>query len=140
MPSPELEPEDGARLGPLLRRADQLAVALVITISLLLITLSLIYRHQRHDGIIEIDRSPPRNVQFLVDINRADWPELTLLPGVGPTLAQRIVESREQEGAFRNADDLRRVAGIGPKTVARIAPYLTLVQDAETTKQLTVAP
>ena len=140
MPSPELEPEDGGRLRPLLRRADQLAVALVIAFSLLLITISLIYRHRRHDGIIEIDRSPPRQVQFLVDINRADWPELTLLPGIGPTLARRIIESRERAGAFRNTDDLQRVPGIGPKTVARIAPYLMPVQDAETAEPLTQTP
>ncbi|HHK42337.1 MAG TPA: helix-hairpin-helix domain-containing protein, partial [Planctomycetaceae bacterium] len=38
--------------------------------------------------------SPPPNYQ--VDINRASWPELTLLPGIGPTLAKRIVAERQR--------------------------------------------
>ena len=140
MPRREREPEDEDRLGPLLRRADQLVIAVVVGVSLLLISVSLVYRHQRHNGLIEIDRSPPRTAQFLVDINQADWPELTLLPGVGPTLAQRIVDSRAEQGAFHNVDDLTRVPGIGPKKAARIAPYLTLAQQPGAAQQAAVAP
>ena len=57
-------------------------------------------------------------------MNEADWPELSQLPGVGETLAQRIVESRETAGAFVDNEDLQRVRGIGPRTFERIKPYL----------------
>jgi competence protein ComEA len=45
---------------------------------------------------------------------------LTRIPGIGPSLAGRIVAWREGHGAFRSLDDLEKVPGIGPATVARI--------------------
>jgi competence protein ComEA len=80
-------------------------------------------------GVIDIDRAPPRVAKFQVDVNKADWPELIQLPGVGRTLAERLVAEREQNGAFRDADDLRRVGGIGPRTLERIKPYLLPIPD-----------
>ena len=74
--------------------------------------------------LIEIDRSEPSTARFEVDINTADWPELMQLPGVGDTLAHRIVESRRTAGPFIDNDDLRRVRGIGAKTFEHIRPYL----------------
>lgn len=50
-----------------------------------------------------------------VDVNRAGAEELRLLPGVGPVLAGRIVESRRTLGRFRSIDDLLRVPGIGAR-------------------------
>jgi competence protein ComEA len=47
-----------------------------------------------------------------------------LLPGVGESLARRIVESRGALGRFADLDELRRVRGIGPKTLERIKPFL----------------
>ncbi len=47
-----------------------------------------------------------------------------MLPGVGETLAKRIVESRAAEGRFADVEELQRVRGIGPKTLERMKPYL----------------
>lgn len=59
-----------------------------------------------------------------VDPNAATVEALEGLPHIGPTLARRIVDARG-DGPFRSAEDLRvRVRGIGPATLARIAPYL----------------
>ena len=55
-----------------------------------------------------------------VDINTASADELATLPGVGPIRAADIVRERQINGRFRACDDLRRVAGIGPATVAVI--------------------
>ncbi len=60
-------------------------------------------------------RPPPR-----IDLNRAESIELESLPGIGPALARRILESRIREGPFKTPDDLLRVRGIGPATLARI--------------------
>jgi len=60
-----------------------------------------------------------------VDINRADTLELQGLPGVGPALARRIVEARGQ-APFRSVDDLLRVRGIGPATLARLRSLVSL--------------
>lgn len=58
-----------------------------------------------------------------VDLNRADTAALQSLPGVGPALARRIVEAR-RETPFSSVDDLLRVRGIGPATLARLKPLV----------------
>jgi competence protein ComEA len=57
-----------------------------------------------------------------VDVNRATAEELAALPGIGPALAERIVEWRGTNGRFSTVDDLDRVPGIGPATVERLRP------------------
>ncbi|MFM9959090.1 MAG: ComEA family DNA-binding protein [Phycisphaerales bacterium] len=59
-----------------------------------------------------------------VELNAATAQELEALPGIGATLARRIVDDRERKGAFRNVDELDRVSGIGPVTLERLRPYL----------------
>ena len=68
-----------------------------------------------------------------VDPNTADWPTLAALPQIGPAMARRIVEEREAFAAanpgvtpYREMDDLLRVKGIGPATLANLEPYLIL--------------
>jgi len=73
---------------------------------------------------VEIEKASPKIAQFQVDINKAQWPELATLPGVGRNLAERIVQSRETAGPFASNDDLRRVRGIGPRTLDSLRPYL----------------
>jgi competence protein ComEA len=62
----------------------------------------------------------------LLDPNRVPEVELARLPGVGPALARRIVETRDAAGGFRSASDLLEVPGIGPATLARIEGFLDL--------------
>jgi competence protein ComEA len=58
-----------------------------------------------------------------VNVNRATAAALQTLPGIGPKLAQRILDERAR-GRFRSVDDLRRVPGIGPKTLERLRPHV----------------
>jgi len=58
-----------------------------------------------------------------VELNAASAAELQLLPGIGPTLAERIVADRDDVGPFASVEELQRVPGIGPKTVAGLAPH-----------------
>ncbi len=67
--------------------------------------------------------------QFQVDLNSATWQELVLLPGVGGTLAMRIIQSRNEEGPFTDVADLLRVPGIGPATLDRLRPHLAPLAD-----------
>jgi competence protein ComEA len=59
-----------------------------------------------------------------IAVNRASNAELQRLPNVGPVLAQRIILARS-ERPFRNLEDLRRVPGIGPKTLEKLRPFVT---------------
>jgi competence protein ComEA len=59
-----------------------------------------------------------------VDVNAAGPAELSLLPGVGPSLAAAIVADRERSGPFRSTDELDRVRGIGPAALARLRPHV----------------
>ncbi|KJS53871.1 hypothetical protein VM98_22725 [Streptomyces rubellomurinus subsp. indigoferus] len=61
-----------------------------------------------------------------VSLNRATLEQLDALPGVGPTLAQRILAYRAAHGSFRSVDQLRQVSGIGVRTFAELRPLLTL--------------
>jgi competence protein ComEA len=58
-----------------------------------------------------------------LDVNAASEEDIQRLPGVGPTLARRIVETRGAQ-PFRTPDDLRRVKGIGPKSLENIRPFV----------------
>jgi competence protein ComEA len=55
-----------------------------------------------------------------IDVNLAQPADLEALPGIGPVLAARIVAERNRGGPFATVDELRRVRGIGPKTLGRI--------------------
>src|SRR5262245_28792281 len=59
-----------------------------------------------------------------LDLNEASAAELTVLPGLGPALAGKIVEDRGRRGAYGSVDDLRRVDGIGASVIERLRPYL----------------
>ncbi|MCU0963131.1 MAG: helix-hairpin-helix domain-containing protein [Pirellulaceae bacterium] len=115
----------------LLRAADQVTVACLVTTGFLAILLHgcllAAFRQQR----IEFDRAPPLELHFQIDVNHAPWPELTLLPGIGETLARRIVAHRVQHGPFRSVEQLEDVPGIGPKTMRRIGKYLKVEPSME---------
>lgn len=57
-----------------------------------------------------------------VDVNTASRTALEQLPGIGPSLAERIVADREAHGPFHSLAELDRVPGIGPKTIQKLTP------------------
>jgi competence ComEA-like helix-hairpin-helix protein len=71
-------------------------------------------------------QATPANVAAPLDLNRASQDDLERLPGIGPGLAARIVDSRARGGTFDSVDDLRRVRGIGDTTLARLRPLLAI--------------
>lgn len=61
-----------------------------------------------------------------VDLNLASADEFARLPGVGATLAARIVDARARDGPFGSVDDLRRVRGLRAATLERLRPRLAV--------------
>jgi len=66
----------------------------------------------------------PRKRSGKLDLNLATAEELQGLPGIGPVLAQRVVEQRTAHGRFRTVDDLRDVKGIGKKRMDQLRPLV----------------
>ncbi len=66
----------------------------------------------------DVPRHLPRGLE------RRSAAELLQLPGVGPSLADRILEYRRTSGGFRGVDDLRKIQGIGPTTLERLRPFV----------------
>jgi competence protein ComEA len=62
----------------------------------------------------------------LIDINTASAEELDSLPSIGATLAQRIIEYREQNGPFISTEDIINVPGIGPGNYERFKDLITV--------------
>ena len=62
----------------------------------------------------------------LVDLNTAGVAELDALPGIGPVLAQRIIDHRSRQGPFRSVEELDDVPGIGPAIAAELTQLVTV--------------
>ena len=67
---------------------------------------------------------PPSAVRARLDVNQATVEELNQLPGIGPALAQRIVDHRRSHGPFAAVDDLLFVKGIGAKKLDRLREFV----------------
>jgi competence protein ComEA len=64
-----------------------------------------------------------------VNVNTASVEQLQLLPRIGPSVAQRILDYRKENGKFGSLDDLMLVRGIGESTFAQLKPYVSLSGD-----------
>lgn len=62
----------------------------------------------------------------LININTATLEELDSLPGIGPTIAQRIIDYRNKNGPFNTIEDIMNVSGIGPATFDEIKDLITV--------------
>lgn len=109
---------------PWIKARDQASLLGLVASLLLMMACYWIYQGGHKGQLIDIDRADPLKASYRVDINQAKWPELLQLPGLGETLARRIVSDRLQQGPFESVEELDRVNGIGPRTMERLRPYL----------------
>lgn len=67
---------------------------------------------------------PSPSSETPININTAARPALKALPGIGPALSKRILRYRSSHGPFQRPDGLKKVNGIGPKTLATLRPLI----------------
>lgn len=120
----------GAKSPPALVSRDR---TLILTVFLFLASLAA--AGISYSSIDDLGRATnkDRTIREGIDPNSAQWYELSELPGVGESLARRIVAYRNSQRettqrsmrpVFESPSDLLPVSGIGPRMLARIAPYL----------------
>jgi len=76
--------------------------------------------------ILEKTTAEDHQTSLPIDINSATAKDFEKLPGIGPSIAQRIVDYRTKVGKFKTIDDMTNVSGIGPKTLERLRTQLTI--------------
>lgn len=64
--------------------------------------------------------------QSLVNLNSATKDDLEKLPGIGPSMAQRIIDYRQKNGSFKKIEDLMNVRGIGEKSFLKMKGLITV--------------
>ena len=100
-----------------------------IAVMLLILAVEWVVIANRRPDPLLLERGKDYRAQFQVEINTATWVEWLQLDGIGPTTAHLIVADRKLKGPFASFKDLQRVAGIGPATLDRIGPWLTMGHD-----------
>lgn len=63
-----------------------------------------------------------------VNLNAATLAQLQTLPGVGVSTAQRIVDYRQKNGAFKKVEELMNVKGLGEKSFLKLKPLITVAE------------
>lgn len=123
-------------------KKQRIPLLICMTAIFLVFTLGFfIGRNQNHQTVqLSVLPSQPRNdtptetvpeaaateptVIFPIDINTAGLDELTALPGIGETLARRILDYRSRSGAFSRPEELLNVNGIGSGKLEAILDYI----------------
>ncbi len=112
----------GARK-PLIERSEQVAL-LVLALAVVagVAWRAVSYWRLGAEPLEPVPEAPPT---YRVNVNAADWVTLALVPGLGETLARRIVAERDRRGGrFDSLDDLLAVKGIGEIRLGRLRRYL----------------
>lgn len=97
-------------------------IATYFLVTSLLIGIGVKYTIEHHwwlprTEVVDID---PESIKLKIDLNRAEWYELIILPGIGEKRAKTIIEYRKEKGPFQTLEQLTEVDGIGLGTVKKI--------------------
>ena len=123
-----------AREGIRNMKKERTKVTLVVVLMLICGT---VYSKAYHSDALEMKQelyTIPQNINKneteyttnVININNAEKEELMLLDGIGETMAERIIAYRQEKSMFENIVEIQNVKGIGEKTYAEIAPYITV--------------
>jgi|GEM_PF-1035054 len=119
-------PERRERLVVLLRlRSEDQLIVLWLLVSLMVCVLVWLWFFEFGKiNVAQIADNPVRVLRYQVDLNNAPKSELLQLPGIGATLAERIVEYREEVEPYHDVADLEKIQGIGVKKRESATPYV----------------
>ncbi len=98
----------------ILSRTDRLILGILLGLALLAAAVNQLIAPSQGPKVAVGESAEPLN------LNTASFAELLRLPGIGPTLAERIITYRERNGPFRSLEELLHVRGIGPKLLQKL--------------------
>lgn len=115
-------------------KKERTKVTLVVVLMLIC---GMVYSKAYHSDALEMkqtlhtipqnsNKQETEHTTNVININDAEKEELMLLDGIGETMAERIIAYRQEKGMFENILEIQNVKGIGEKTYAEIAPYITV--------------
>ena len=78
------------------------------------------------ENIIEDNNNLEKKKKKKVNINKSNLTELTSIPGIGESTAQKIIDYRNENGKFSSIEDLKKVSGIGDKKFEKIKEYIDI--------------
>ena len=90
------------------------------------IALAAVVATMSRPALVQASAQDARPAVAPVNLNTATAAELEKLPGVGPSLASRIIEYRTKNGGFKKVEDLMNVQGIGEKSFLKLKPQITV--------------
>ena len=111
-------------------RREQATMAAIFIVCVIAMGFYFWHRNIVENGLIDVDRAAPVQLKYLVNINDAPWPAIANLPGIGKTLAQEIVEYRDEIGSFDNIDDIKNIHGIGDAKLDAIREFIAPIVKA----------
>lgn len=79
-----------------------------------------------YDNSLDITKLNDDGTLQSIEINRASLHGLTMLPGIGPIIAERIINMRDSNGNFLSVDDLLDIRGIGVNKLNQIKPFIII--------------
>jgi competence ComEA-like helix-hairpin-helix protein len=90
--------------------------------------------YRRAGYIAKVKDNALAKSSYQIDLNRADWVELTLIPGIGPRLAKEVVRYRKKHGPFRCLLEIQSVKGVGPAKTAEMATWVLAEDPGKSSK------
>jgi|TARA_B110000240_G_C13511653_1_gene459875 comEA protein len=87
---------------------------------------TLAYDISKREGLNSSTEKDYKPQTEIININTAEKKNLVKLPKIGIVTAERIIRFRDDYGPFKSLDDLLKVKGIGPKTLEKLKPQITL--------------
>lgn len=81
---------------------------------------------EQNEGVASVVNDEGSNSNLKININKASEEKLQEIPGVGPSMAQKIVSYRKENGKFNSIEELKNVKGIGDKKFEKMKEYISI--------------